>query len=157
MAAGPTPTMTVLHLATGQVLAAVTCGSHAVNVDDLTGGTHLTVRLPGSEKQVLVTPDLLTASVVPRDDDVLDRPLDFRFGDGTPAVTYAGTPVDIATDDLGAPEGTPVVSLWQTGDGLEVARGSVTASHQPDGTAPPGATHRLIACQSGPLGYGTTP
>ena len=157
MAGGATPTMTVLHLATGQVLAAVTSGSRAVTVDDLTGGQFLSVRLSDSMLQVHVTPDLLTASVVPRDDDVLDRPLDFRFGDGTPAVTYAGTPVDIRTHKLSAPAGSPVVSLWQVGDELEVAKGSLTAGQVPDGSAPPGATHRLIACQAGPLGYGIGP
>jgi hypothetical protein len=72
-------------------------------------------------------------------------------------VTFAGKPVDIGTGTLSGAEGSPVVSLWQAGDQLEVATGAVNASKKPDGVAPPGATHRLITCPTGPLAYGTTP
>ena len=78
MATGTTPTMTVLHLEGGNVLGAATTGSRKVTVADLTGGKHLAVRLPDSTTIVKVPADLLTAAEVPRDDDVLSRPLEYR-------------------------------------------------------------------------------
>jgi hypothetical protein len=150
--------MTVLHLETGQVLAVAAVGIRELTVDELTGGRHLAVRLPGSDQVVEVGPELLTATSAARDDDVLDRPLDFRVGAGTPPITYGGTPIDLGTGTgtINVPDGTAVISLWQAGDELEVARGQIV-SQVPDGSAPPGATHRLVAVQDQPLAYETGP
>ena len=76
----PHPRDDMLHLETGHVLAVAAVGTRELTVDELTGSRHLAVRRPGSELVVEVAPDLLTAAVAPRDDDVLDRPLDFRVG-----------------------------------------------------------------------------
>ena len=158
MATGTTPTMTVLHLESGNVLGAATTGSRKVTVADLTGDQHLAVRLPGSTDIVKVPVALLTATEVPRDDDVLSRPLDYRLGSGTPALTYAGEPIDIGNDPLGAAVGSKVVSIWQTADDVEVVEGVVDATTSgPTGNTPPGATHRLVACVAGPLAFEPSP
>jgi hypothetical protein len=46
-----------------------------------------------------------------------------------------------------------VVSLWQAGDELEVTEDTLDANGQPTGTAPPGATGRLLACEGQPLAF----
>lgn len=153
MAPTTTPTMTVLHLETGHVLAAVSSGSRAVTVADLTGGTHLRVRLPGLAAQVNVTAELLTAKPVPLDDDVLNRPLEYSVGDGVPALTFSGVPINLATAVIDAPDSTAVTSLWQVGDELEVSR-SVLKAGKPEGAAPVRASQRLVACRGEPLAYG---
>lgn len=150
MATGTTPTMTVLHLEGGHVVGVVTAGARTVTLEDLTGGKHLAVRLPDSTSIVKVPAPLLTAAVVPRDDDVLSRPWDFRLGSGTPALTYAGAPIAVASN-LTAAVGSKVVSIWQTADDVEVVEGVVDANLDPTGNQPPGATHRLVVCVTGPL------
>lgn len=163
MATGTTPTMTVLHLEGGQVLAAATTGSREVTVADLTGsGQHLAVRLPDSTDVVKVPADLLTAAEVPRDEDVLSRPWDFRLGAGTPALTFVGAPIDLTAtppaNTLPAAVGSKVVSIWQTADDVEVVEGVVDATTLgPTGNTPPGATHRLVACVTGPLAFEPSP
>jgi hypothetical protein len=156
MAPTTTPTMTVLHLESGHVLAAVSSGSRAVTVDDLTGGTYLAVRLPGSgTDQVKVTANLLTATSVPLDDEVLSRPLDYQVADGVPPLAFAGAPIHLdgtTTGKLAAPDGAAVTSLWRVGDGLEVARGQLKDG-VPEPGGPPGATQRLVACKDEPLAY----
>jgi hypothetical protein len=152
--------MTVLHLEGGNVLGVVHAGSLSPSVEELTGTKHLAVRLPDSALTVKVPTGLLTATVDPRNDEVLVSPLHFRVGTGSPALTYAGTPIDVkaggSAGELVAAEGTKAVSLWQTGDEVEVVEG-VVASKAPTGGTPPGGTHRLIACVTGPLVYGRTP
>lgn len=162
MATGTTPTMTVLHLEGGNVLGAATTGSRKVTVADLTGGQHLVVRLPGSTDVVNVPAELLTAAEVPADDDVLSRPWDFRLGSGTPALTFVGAPIDLKAtppaDALPAAGGSKVVSIWQTADDVEVVEGVVDAATLgPTGNTPPGATHRLVACVTGPLAFEPSP
>jgi hypothetical protein len=154
MAPTTTPIMTVLHLESGHILAAVSSGSRAVTVDDLTGGTYLAVRFPGSgTDQVNVTANLLTATSVPLDDDVLSRPLEYRVADGVPPLTFGGTPIHLdGTGKLAAPDDTAVTSLWQVGDGIEVARGQLKGG-VPEPGHPPGATKRLVACKDEPLAY----
>jgi hypothetical protein len=162
MATGTTPTMTVLHLEGGNVLGAATTGSRKVTVADLTGSAqHLAVRLPDPTDIVKVPADLLTATEVPRDDDVLSRPWDYRLGSGTPALTYVGAPIDLkaaaAPNTLPAAVGSKVVSIWQTADDVEVVEGVVDATLGPTGNTPPGATHRLVACLTGPLAFEPSP
>jgi hypothetical protein len=156
MAPTTTPTMTVLHLESGHILAAVSSGSRTVTVTvtDLTGGKHLAVRLPGSgSAQINVTAELLTAKSVPLDDDVLSRPLEFQVSQGSPAVTFTGKPIAWTTGTKIGSAGQAVVSLWQAGDQLEVARGVLDANGHTTGTVPPGATHGLLVVADEPLAY----
>ena len=165
MATGTTPTMTVLHLEGGNVLGAATTGSRNVTVADLTGGQHLAVRLPESTDVVKVPADLLTAAEVLRDDDVLSRPWDYRLGSGTPALTYVGEPIDLTATPtapatnipLPAAVGSKVVSIWQTADDVEVVEGVVDTNLEPTGSTPPGGTHRLVVCVTGPLAFEPSP
>jgi hypothetical protein len=154
MAGPPTVLMTVLHLETGHVLAAVSAGAAAPTVDELTGDEHLTVRLPDPSLQVEVGPELLTAIQVPVDDDVLDRPQYYQLVDGVPQLSLTTGPEDLTSATPLGPAGTPCLSLWQAGDELEVVREVLNASGAPPtGTTPPGGTHRLVACKGAPLVY----
>jgi hypothetical protein len=155
MAAATPQTMTVLHLETGHVLASVSAGTRQPTVEELTGGSHLAVRLPNSQEQVLVTSDLLTAATVALDDDVLGRPLDYRVVDAVPPLAFGGPPTNLTptTVKINAPEGTPCLSLWQVGDQLETSRDKLDANQRPGGVTPSGATHRLVAVEGVPLAY----
>lgn len=150
--------MVVLHLSSGHVLAAVAAGGRNPTVADLTGGTSLPVRLPDGAT-VAVTSDLLTATAVPSDTDVLTRPTSFRVADGVPPVTVAG-PAKNLRDSANnivkvADEGTECVSLWQAGDQLEVVRETLDSFGKPKAAPPPGGTRRLVACKGSPLFYET--
>jgi hypothetical protein len=155
MAPTITPTMTVLHLESGHVLAAAASGSRTVTVADLTGGTYLAVRLPGSRGAAVNVPaELLTAATVPLDDDVLSRPLEYLVGTGVPALTFGGRPINLGPTSakIDAPDGTAVTSLWRVGDELEVAHSTLDGG-RPEGGRPTGASHRLVACRGEPLAY----
>ncbi len=159
MAQTTTPTMTVLHLETGHVLAAASGGAHALTVDDLTGGSFLAVRLPDSAQRVAVPANLLKAAVYELDDDVLSRPLQFRVDDKLPTLVFGGVPVDLGASgaEVEAPDGTAVLSLWQVGDDFEVGR-SVLKSGKPDVKDPPGlgdgvVVPQLVACAGEPLAF----
>jgi hypothetical protein len=150
------PQMVVLHVSTGHVLAAVAAGARTPTVEDLTGDAFLAVRLQDGSI-VRVTADLLTATTVARDNDVLTRPTSFRVDDGVPPISQVGRPKSLASaGSLGA-AGDECVSLWQAGDQLEVVREPLDANGAPSPAtaAPPGATHRLILCKGNPLVYET--
>lgn len=151
-----TRTMTVLHLETGHLLAAASSGSRALTVDDLTGGTYLAVRLPGSTDQVNVSANLLTAAVYELDDEVLSHPLEHRVDPSLPTLTFGGVPIDLnATGGAGkitAPDGTAVLSLWQVAGQLEVGR-SVLLGGKPDAPDPAGTTAQIVVCAGEPLAY----
>jgi hypothetical protein len=159
MTPATTPMMTVLHLESGHILAVVSSGSQTVTVADLTGGTYLAVRLPGTPLQVNVTAELLTATLLQLDDDVLDRPLEHLVSTGIPKLISVGEPIDLSqtpaagTKLINAPENTAVVSLWQAGDELEVSHDILNKDGVPVGNVPLGATHRLLACPDQPLAY----
>jgi hypothetical protein len=145
------PTMVVLHLTTGQVLAAVAAGARTPTVEDLTGGTSLHVRTP--DGTVEVTAELLTSTTVARDADVLTRPTSFRVTSGVPPVTLTSalTSLPASTTAIGA-AGAECLSLWQAGDELEVVHDTLDNDGKlPTGTRPPGATHRLVAPHGGSL------
>jgi hypothetical protein len=147
------PTMVVLHLTTGQVVAAVAAGARTPTVEELTGGTSLHVRTPVGT--VKVTPELLTSTTVARDADVLTRPTSFRVTGGVPPVTLTSALKSLLADPIGA-AGAECLSLWQAGDELEVVHDTLdNGGVLPAGTKPPGATHRLVAPQGGSLYYGT--
>jgi hypothetical protein len=156
MASTDTPQMTVLHLETGHVVAAATCGKRKLTVDDMTGGTYLAVRLPKTTDQVNITPDLLTAAIYARDDDALDRPLEYRVDPNLPALLFGGVPIDLAATTgphwIDAPDGTAVLSLWQVGHHLEVGR-SVLASGLPDAAEPILTDAQIHLCAGEPLAY----
>jgi hypothetical protein len=143
--------MVVLHLTTGQVLAAVAAGARTPTVDELTGGTALHVRTPAGT--VEVTPELLTATTVAQDSDVLTRPTSFRVTTGVPPLTLTSVLASLPTAAIGA-AGAACLSLWQAGDELEVVHDTLdSVGKLPTGTKPPGATHRLVAPQGGSLYY----
>lgn len=155
MASTATPTMTVLHLETGHVLAAVSSGSVGLTVDDLTGGTYLAVRMPGTGDRVNVTTELLTAATYALDDDVLNRPLEFQVDPDLPTLVFAGPPIDLtaaAPGKISAPNGTPALLLWQVGNQLEVGR-SVLKSGKPDAVEPLLTEAQIVACKGEPLAY----
>jgi hypothetical protein len=156
MASTETPKMTVLHLETGHVVGAATCGKRDLTVEDLTGGKFLAVRMPKTNDQVNITPDLLTAASYARDDDVLERPLEYRVDPNLPTLLFAGVPIDLtSTTDphvIDAPDGTPVLSLWQVQDHLEVSR-SVLDTGQPDGDPPLLVDAQIHLCAGEPLAY----
>jgi hypothetical protein len=146
--AAPTPMMTVLSVETGHVLSVVVAGALAPTVDDLTGGSHLAVRVPVGEP-VRVTPALLTAERVPRRDDVLADPRAYQMVDGEPA--WLGPPtIDAATTNLGA-EGTACLVLWQVGDTLVEVRTVLNGAGRPVVGEPPGAGAGLILLRGVPL------
>ncbi len=148
------PQMTVLHLSTGNVLAAVAAGALTPTVDDLTGGEVLVVRLP-TGATIAVTPQLLTAVAVARDDDVLTRPTAFRVDQGVPPVTAIGPMALLSSVSRLGDQGAECLSLWQAGDQLEVVRETLDSTGKPTAAKPPGATHRIAACKGSPLTYGT--
>jgi hypothetical protein len=150
--------MVVLHLSTGHVLAAVAAGRASPTVADLTGGTALLVRLPDGTR-VAVTGDLLTATAVARDADVLTRPTSFRVDDGVPPITTVGSPENLRDNANNikrvGDQGAECVSLWQAGDQLEVVKETLGSSGKPAAAAPPGGTRRLVACKGSHLFYET--
>jgi hypothetical protein len=152
MASTATPTMTVLHLETGHVLAAASSGSRALTVEDLTGGKYLAVRMPKTGDQVNVTADLLTAATYALDDDVLGRPLQYRVDVTLPTLVFGGTPIDLTVGVIGAPDGTAALSLWQVGDHLEVGRG-VLVSGTPDLEEPILTEASIVLCEGEPLAF----
>jgi hypothetical protein len=171
MAQTTTPNMTVLHLETGHVLAAAASGIREFTVEQLTGGTYLSVRLPidpvgAAPALVNVTPDLLTAKSYALDDDVLSRPWEYRVDESLPVLTFGGTPLDLDAAAPGGPAGTKVtfaatdgtaaLTLWQVGDDVEIGR-SVLKNGIPDAPDPAGWEFELVACAREPLGYKKNP
>jgi hypothetical protein len=148
------PTMVVLHLTTGQVLAAVAAGARTPTVEDLTGGTSLHVRTPVGT--VEVTAELLTSTTVARDADVLTRPTSFRVTSGVPPVTLTSALKSLQANAVIGAAGADCLSLWQADDELEVVHVTLDNSGKlPTETKPSGATHRLVAPEGGSLYYGT--
>jgi hypothetical protein len=146
---------TVVHLtATGHVLAAVTSGSVEPTVEDLTGGDHLRVRVPGDTDYVDVPSTVLTASRVAIAPDVLDRPHWYVFGDGAVPLTLGLEPQYAVTVTSGgaSASGKKVVIVWQTAE-KAIAEDSVLdgSGNLPSTTPPPGATAELVAWEGGPL------
>jgi hypothetical protein len=148
--------MTVLHLETGHVVAAATCGPRDLTVDDLTGGDYVAVRLPDSVKRVNVAANLLTAAAYERDDDVLSNPLAYRVDANLPVLVFGGTPTNLTGGHITAPAGTATLSLWQVGNQLEVGRSVLDNSGQPEGTSPTGTTAQIVVCAGEPLAYKTS-
>jgi hypothetical protein len=143
--------MTVLHLETGHVLAVAAAGTREFTVEELTGGTHVSVRLPKSTGQVDVPSTLLTAASYQLDDDVLNRPLEYRVDASLPTLAFAGEPIDLGSAVINAPDGKATLSIWRVGDQTEVGRG-VTSNGLPDGPDPQ-AAHQIVACEGEPLAY----
>lgn len=129
----------VVHLTdTGHVLAAVSTGSHEPDLEELTGGSHLRIRFPGTHGHVDVPESLLSVTRLSVTADVLDRPLTYALGSGSaPLVHNTGPGTWVApTSEV------PGVVVWWVGDKAVAATMALSA---PDPPARPGATHRLAA------------
>jgi hypothetical protein len=145
------PTMVVLHLSTGHVLASATATGLVPTVDALTGGTYVAVRISGG-RFVNVTTEMLTALQASIDDDVLSRPTHFQVVKAVPPLSQVGAPTSLAAGKIGDP-GAEAVSLWQVGHELEVVRDKLDSTGALPTNTPPGATHRLVAVAGQPLRY----
>jgi len=154
MTAAEAPMMTVFCAETGHVLTAVSAGSIAPSVDDVTGGTYLEVRTTSAHPAVRVTKGLLTAVRVPLRMDVLSDPRAYQVADGRVSLLGAAKPL-ASTDVLGV-AGTATLSLWQVGDSLEEVRdvlGTDGKLSSTAATAPPGAGGGLVLCKGAPLRF----
>jgi hypothetical protein len=145
------PTMVVLHLSTGHVLASATATELVPTADALTGGTYIAVRISG-DRFVNVTTEMLTALQASVDDDVLSRPTHFQVVKAVPPLSQVGAPTQLAAGKIGDP-GAEAVSLWQVGHVLEVVRDKLDSTGALPTNTPPGATHRLVAVAGQPLRY----
>ena len=151
---------TVVHLATGHVLAAVTAVGEEPSLDDVTGGRHLRVRFPGATGFVNVPVSLLTATRVALTADVLDRPQRYRLTPATPPLPPTltlGPPPTVNGVPSPLPQGAQAVVVWQDGEDLLPAVGPIGASDALPGSPPPGATHQLLAYVGGGLSLHTMP
>ena len=72
----PAPSMVLLHLDTGHVLAAACVDGAPATVDSLTGGTHVAVRI-APDKVVTVPGMMLTVTSTERDHHVLAAPTSY--------------------------------------------------------------------------------
>jgi hypothetical protein len=150
MATPPPLFATVIHLPTGNVLAAVSSAGLEPTLEDLTATEPLRVRFPGTPGFVNVPISLLTAArVAVTAADVLDRPQHYVFGAGNPPVTRGAEPVVDGGDPTGA-AGKQAIVVWQVGSESIVSRGPIGA-HALPGPMPPGGTHRLLVYEGGPL------
>jgi len=151
--AAPEPMMTVLHLETGHVLAAISSGALAPTAEDLTGGEHLAVRVPKADEPVLVTPGLLAAARLAARHDVLADPRSYQIAQGAPAFIGAPKMFEASganASDLGAVD-TDSLSLWQVGDHLVEIRSKLDANGQPAVGKPPGAGPGMLLVRGAPL------
>jgi hypothetical protein len=145
--------MAVLHLAPGQVVGAVAVGGRVPTVAEVTGGSHVLVRIV-TQTQVLevrVPDDLLTALPVEYDADVLAQPTSYRVSDAAPPVAWAGGPTE--WDTTLAKAGREALLIWDGGADPEIARESVDAAGDLAAPAPPGQTRHLVAIEDEPLRY----
>jgi hypothetical protein len=149
MAARP---MVVLHLDTGHVLAAAAVEGATPTVDGLTGGSHLSVRVPLS-RVVTVPLELLTLLSTDVDLDVLAMPTLYRVVDAVPRLSFVGAPATAASGDVIGTAGQQCLSVWQVGSAVEVVREQLPANGKSVLPKPPGATHRIVACPGQPLRY----
>jgi hypothetical protein len=141
---------TVVHLATGHVLAAVSSGDLEPTLEELTAGDHLPVRFPGTPGFVNVPLSALTAARVAVTADALDRPQYHVVGSGSPPLTFGGAPVVNAELEDKAKNKQAIV-VWQAGSDVIVASGSIGPGLEPIAARPPEATHELVAYAGGPL------
>jgi hypothetical protein len=129
--------LTVLHLATGHVLSAVTTSaSVGPDVAALTGGSHLAVAADDDPSVIVEVPaDELTAVTLEAPAAVLDGPRSYAVTDvGGPAVvlvpstgavtvTVSGTQVTVEN----GPNSAEFVAVLMTPAGPTVARGALDA------------------------------
>jgi hypothetical protein len=149
--ATPTPLIaTVIHIATGHVLAAASSVGLEPTLEDLTAADHVRVRFPGKPDFVNVPISALTAARLAVTRDVLDRSQYYVVGTGNPPLTLGRAPIvngQIADDA----KDKQAIVVWQAGGDSIVASGPIGDKSTPPGTVPPGATHQLLAYAGGPL------
>jgi hypothetical protein len=141
---------TVLYLETGHVLTALSTGGPERTIEELTGEDAVRVRMPDSTGFVKVPMSALTAKRVAVTADVLDRALNYVVGTGNPPLRLGVKP-EYGTPTSSGTAGTKAVVVWQDGEDSVVVSGVLGSSGAPPGTAPPGATHQLLAWENGPV------
>jgi hypothetical protein len=146
---GPSPSMSVLHLDTGHVVAAAAVDGAPVTVDSLTGGTHIAVRI-ATDKVVTVPAVMLTVTSTDRDHDVLAAPTSYRVVDAAPRVSFVGGPTALPATVTGTPA-QEVVAVWQVGPGVEVTRVQPAADGSVTVVKPAMASHGIVAVPGQPL------
>jgi len=150
MMAPPAPLLaTIMHLTTGNVLAAVSSAGLEPTREELTAGKHLRVRFPGTPGFVNVPTSELTAVRVAVAADVLDNPQYYVLGAGDPPVTPRGKPVIDGAVASGSADKQAFV-VWQTQTESIVSKGPLRVVAQPS-ARPDGGTHRLLVYEGGPL------
>jgi hypothetical protein len=141
---------TVLYLESGHVVTALSTGGPERTIEELTGEDGVRVRLPDDPGFVKVPMSALTAKRVAVTADVLDRALAYVVGSGNPPLRLGVKPVYGTPASPGA-AGTKAVVVWQDGEDSVVVSGVLGSGGAAPGTAPPGATHQLLAWENGPI------
>lgn len=148
---------TVIHLETGHVLAAVSSGTLEPTLEDLTGGKHVRVRLPGTREFVDVPSSLLQATRLSVSADMLDRAQNYVVDSKqNPPISHGGAPVVDDAEPTGA-EGTATVVVWQDDEAPVATSGPMGAGDTLPGDAPPGAKARLVGVKGKPLNLKNLP
>jgi hypothetical protein len=154
MAASAPLFATVIHVATGHVLAAVSSGGLEPTLEGLTAGDHLRVRFPGKSSFVNVPISVLTAARVTVTADALDRSQYYVLGTGNTSLTFGAPPLfnaKLEAAEQAEAKDKQAIVVWQVGGDSIVATGPMGAEGKLPGTVPPGATHQLLAYVGGPL------
>jgi hypothetical protein len=147
---GPPPTMAVLHLDTGHVVAAAAADGAPATVESLTGGSHVAVLIaPG--KVVEVPSVMLTATTLDRDHDVLAAPTSYLVVAAPPRLSFVGAPVSMPGPPVVGTPGKEAVVIWQVGSRAEVTRVAPAADGSVSVTTPAMASHGLVAVPGLPI------
>lgn len=147
---GPPPTMAVLHLDTGHVVAAAAADGAPETVESLTGGTHVAVLIaPG--KVVEVPGSMLTATSIERDHDVLAAPTSYLVVAAPPRLSFVGGPTTMPGPPVVGTPGREAVVIWQVGPRAEVTRVPPAADGSVSVTKPTMASHGLVAVPGLPI------
>jgi hypothetical protein len=147
--------VTALHLETGHIVGVVSGGGEP-SIEDLTGGSHLGVRIEQTVVRVPVA--TLTATRVAVDDGALEelvaRPLDHRVSDAAPQLLFAGELQEVSAMSSGI-AGTDCLVIFQDGDDTDVVRTTLDADGDLDlSSLVPGASWvALVAVPDQPLFY----
>lgn len=152
--------MTVLHLETGHIVAAVSGVAEDSTVEDLVGDDGLSVALGTGRIRVRIPTNALEVTQLPFDARVLDGQGIFRVLDESVVTVSDNLPTALTPPFAELTVGEIGVVIFATMNGPVVERLEVPASKQllPLTIVPPvGATAELIALPGDLLGIEATP